>query len=239
MPPRFHATPLDAIGAVVRETVEVGGCVFQIERPADPAATFAHPAVRAVNAVDEYLPHWVRLWPAARMLAEIVLQESWDKFPKNVAGSPQVLELGCGLGVAGLAALARGQTVAFSDIDETALQFATNNARLNGFDDFSTLLLDLRSPPEGVKYPIVIGSDLIYQDRLVRPLVALLQAVLAPGGVCLLVDPDRPDGKRFRFLLVQAGFAVSSTPARLNGAGGDPIRGTLDRITFPVRRETW
>jgi predicted nicotinamide N-methyase len=226
MPPRFHRTPPEIVADRVRETVPLDGHTFILDCPADPDAILKHPAVDEMYAADEYRPYWVRLWPAARMLAAAVLREPWA-----AAGEPlDVLEIGCGLGLAGIAALARGLRVTFSDVDETALTFATANARFNGFTDFRTLPLDLRSPPAGLKFPVVLGSDLIYQDRLVTPLVGLLRAVLAPGGVCLVTDPDRPDRRRFEWKLTEAGYAVTTDPGSITVPGGDAGRGTLYRI---------
>jgi hypothetical protein len=85
----------------------------------------------------------------------------------------------------------------------------------------------------------VIGSDLIYQDRLVRPLVGLLRAVLAPDGVCLISDPNRPDGKRFQWHLGEAGFTVECSPVSLEEPGRQAIAGTLYRIRFAIRKTGW
>jgi predicted nicotinamide N-methyase len=142
----------------------------------------------------------------------------------------RVLEVGCGLGLAGIAGLARGLRVTFSDVDETALKFAADNARLNGFPDFRTRPLDFRCPPEDVKYPVVIGSDLMYEERLVDPLVGLLRAVLAPGGVCLITDPDRTPARVFRWKLGEAGYDVTPELVRAGEPGGNRVKGTLYRI---------
>jgi predicted nicotinamide N-methyase len=141
-----------------------------------------------------------------------------------------VLEVGCGLGLAGIACLARGLRVTFSDVDETALVFTAANARLNGFAEFDTLPLDFRCPPEDVNYPVVIGSDLMYEERLVDPLVGLLRAVLAPGGVCLITDPDRTPARVFRWKLAEAGYDVATEPVRAGEPGGHRVKGTLYRI---------
>lgn len=226
MPPRFHATPPEAITELVRETVFVGDRTFRIERPTDSDALFDHPWVRSAYAADGYTPYWARLWPSARMLAKVVLRENWEPYPRPV----HVLELGCGLGLAGIACLARGLRVTFSDVDETALRFAATNARHNGYFDFSTLPIDLRCPPDDVKYPVVIGSDLMYEERLVDPLVRLLRAVLAPGGVCLITDPDRPPARVFRWKLLEAGYEVTAGFIRAGEPGGGRTKGTLYRI---------
>ena len=122
--PRYHATPPEAITETLRETVFVGKHTFRIDRPADSDKLLDHPWVRSAYAADEYVPYWAQLWPAARMLAKVVVREKWETHPRPL----RVLEVGCGLGLAGIACLARGLAVTFSDVDETALTFAAANA---------------------------------------------------------------------------------------------------------------
>ncbi len=69
------ATPPDAIPEVVRERVILGDHTFLIDKPGGSDDLLTHPAVRAAFTADEYLPYWVDLWPAARMLAKAVLAE--------------------------------------------------------------------------------------------------------------------------------------------------------------------
>lgn len=226
MPPRFHCTPPEAVTETVRETVFIGDHTFLLDRPADGDKLLDHPWCRSAYAADEYVPYWPTLWPSARMLAKAVLREPWELSPR-----PSVLEVGCGLGLAGVACLARGLHVTFSDVDVTALTFAERNARLNGFArGFRSLPLDFRSPPEGEQFSVVIGSDLMYEERLVDPLVALLDAVLAPGGVCLIADPDRLPARPFRWKLLQAGYDAVADFARAGEPGGERTKGTVYRI---------
>ncbi len=224
--PRYHATPPEAISETVRDAVFIGDATFHLDRPIDWDRLLDHPWVRSAYAADEYVPYWAQLWPAARMLAKVVMREKWS--PES-RGQP-VLEVGCGLGLAGIAALARGFEVTFSDVDETALSFAAKNARLNGFTKFESRLLDFRDPPTDRKYPIVLGSDLMYEERLVMPLVGLLDAVLAPDGVCLITDPDRTPARHFRWKLAEAGYQVAPELVRAGEPGGERTKGTLYRI---------
>lgn len=227
MPPHFHTTPAEAVRDTVQEVVRIADRCFRIERPAAPDRLFDHPWVRSVSAAHDYTPYWTTLWPSARMLAKVVLRELWPPTPRPL----HVLEVGCGLGLAGLACLARGLDVTFSDVDATALAFAARNARLNGFaSGFRTCLLDFRVPPANTQYPVVIGSDLLYEDRLVDPLVGLLRAVLAPGGLGLITDPDRLAARRFRWKLEEVGFAVTTEFVRAGEPGGGRTKGTLYRI---------
>jgi predicted nicotinamide N-methyase len=226
MLPRFHVTPREAIPEIVRDKVFIDDYTFRIDRPANSDKLFDHPWVRSAYAADQYAPYWTQLWPSARMLAKVVVRENWPADSKPIP----VLEVGCGLGLAGVAALARGMAVTFSDVDETALEFAAANARLNGFHTFRTMLLDIRCPPDDGKYPVVIGSDLMYEERMVDPLVGLLRAVLAPGGVCLITDPDRAPARVFRWKLGEAGYDVAPELVRAGEPGGERTKGTLYRI---------
>jgi predicted nicotinamide N-methyase len=221
--PPMPATPLDAIEKTARDAVIVEGRTFVIERPDESDHLLDHPYVRAAFAADEYMPYWADLWPAARMLAKAVLREPW-------ADGLHALEVGCGLGLPGIAALARGLRVTFSDYDATALHFAARNARLNGFDDFAALQLDWRRPPASLRVPVVLASDLLYELRNVEPLVALIKAVLLPDGVCLLTDQDRVPSHLLRERLTAEGLPFTTQVTHAGEPGGRRVRGTLYRI---------
>src|SRR5262249_32262479 len=169
---------------------------------------------------------WTDLWPAGRMLAKVILREPW---PPGL----ETLEVGCGLGLPGIAALARGLRVTFSDLDTTALRFAADNAQLNHFSDFRLLQFDWRAPPDGMRFPLILASDLIYELRNINPLVALIQKVLLPGGVCLLTDQDRLPAYNLTDALIGEGLPYTTKVMHAGTPGGRRVRGTLYRITQP------
>ena len=105
--PAFVETPLHAVPDRQIERVIVDRFEFQVERPADSYALLDDPVVLEAHERDEYMPYWADLWPAARMLAKAVAKEDWSHCPRS-GDKPVALELGCGLGVPGLTALARG-----------------------------------------------------------------------------------------------------------------------------------
>ncbi len=225
--PRFHHTPPESVAGRVRETVLLGNYTFKLDRPSNSDLMFDHPAVRAAYAADEYIPYWAELWPAARMLAKAVLAEPWERHPEP----REALEVACGLGLAGIAALSRGLRVTFTDIDALAVEYAAANARLNGFATFDTGLIDVRCPPPGLTTGILLGSDLLYEPRMVEPVVAFLDAVLAPDGVALIADPDRISARPFMCQCQDAGLAVRPAFARAGSPGGDRVKGSVYRIT--------
>lgn len=215
---------LAKLGPVIHEEVIVEGKTFLIGRPEHSDRLLDEPAVLAAFQADEYMPYWADLWPAARMLAKVIMRETW------VPGAA-ALEIGCGLGLPGIAALAKGLRVTFSDYDPCALRFSADNARLNGFEDFSLLRLDWRRPPEDLRVPIILASDLIYELRNVTPLVDFIKNLLLPSGVCLLTDQDRIPAHALREALDAQRLPYVTQVLRAGEPGGRRLKGTLYRIT--------
>lgn len=222
------APPLEAVwrelGPMTLEKVHVDGRTFVLRRPRESDRLLNHPAVHTASRVDDYMPYWADLWPAARMLAKVILRESWT------AGQ-QALEIGCGLGLAGIVGLSVGLRVTFSDYDACALHFAADNARLNGFNDFQTLQIDWRSPPAGLQVPIIFAADLVYEVRNILPIVQFIKAVLAPDGICYLTDQDRLPAPVLRETLQNEGLPYTTQFVRAGEPGGRRMKGTLYRIT--------
>ncbi len=217
----------EAFGTLAREPVIVESQTFLIERPEEVDRIPNHPSIRAAFAEGEYVPYWTELWPGARMLAKAVLREPWPE-------GAEALEIGCGLGLPGVVALARGLSMTFSDYDPAALEFAAHNARLNGFDGFRVLRLDWRNPPEDLSAPVVLGSDLVYEVSSVEPLAALIRRVLRPGGVCLLADLERVPGQLLRDRLTAEGLTFTTQTVRAGEPGGRRYKGLLYRISKPA-----
>jgi predicted nicotinamide N-methyase len=225
--PPMPETPREALGPLIRDTVIVEERTFIVNRPGESDRLLDHPSVHAAFAADEYIPYWADLWPAARMLAKAILRETWTP-------GRRALEVGCGLGLPGLTALSVGLHVTFSDYDSTALHFAAENARANGLREFDTLQMDWRYPPDGLQFPIILASDLIYEMRNVAPLVALIKKMLEPDGVCLLTDQDRVPSHVLRDTLAAEGLPFTTKVMRAGEPGGRRLKGTLYRITLPT-----
>ncbi len=218
-------TPADAVSRRIRESIILEGKSFVIDRPADSDLLLDHPAVHTAFAADEYMPYWADLWPGARMLAKAILREAWTP-------GLEALEIGCGLGLSGIAALSCGLRVTFSDYDATALRFAGDNARANGFSNFRLLQLDWRHPPEDLRVPIILGADLIYELRNVPPVVALIKKLLLPDGIALITDQDRAPAHLFRETLTAEGLHFTTRITHAGEPGGRRLRGTLYRISL-------
>src|SRR5437016_2208097 len=98
--------------------VTVGPHVFHLHTPTDPNELLNHLESPAAGAQPHLAdPYWAKLWPAAPLLAEAIVRAGWPR-------GTRVLELGCGSGLVGIAALACGLDVTFSDFVPLAVELA-------------------------------------------------------------------------------------------------------------------
>lgn len=171
---------------MVEQTVRVGGRDLELLRPRDPEALIDEGAF----ADDEFLPYWAELWPSAHALTEVLAA-------RDLRGA-RVLELGCGLGVPSLAAAAAGADVTATDWAGDAVALLAANARRNGLR-LRAEVWRWTDPPErlGPPWPLVIGSDLLYETRNGPWLAAALDSLVAGGGEALLADPGRSTAAAF------------------------------------------
>jgi len=209
-----------------------GSVAIQLARPTEPDRLLDDPGVLEWNRRDDYMPYWAYLWPGAYLLAERVARGS-EINPSSSATSLEALEIGCGLGLAGLVALARGVRVQFTDYDPAPLQFVARSAIENGLDPsrFTTRVLDWRDLPDE-RFPLILGADVLYEARLV-PLVAnLLDRMIAGGGVGLIASPYRVAAERFPAELALRRLDCRAEAAEARSEDGRSIQGTI----YCVRR---
>jgi predicted nicotinamide N-methyase len=214
-------------GPVGESTIQMAGRSIRLVRPVEPDLLLDAPEVIAWNAVDDYMPYWAYLWPGALLLGEAVA--ALDCSPGT-----RVLEIGCGLGLSGLVAVSLGLNVRFTDQDRTALRFVEASARANGFvsSSYSTGLLDWRDPP-AERYPLILGADVTYERRLVPLVAGVVAAMLEPGGMALLSDPNRQAAAGLGEALEGLGLATESVPVEGEFEGLGEVRGTIHRAWYP------
>ncbi len=192
-----HRHPVDLfdVPGGWRETpVVLPGVTLSMLVPADPNRVLdAHVETHAtaVSQTDREPPdpYWATLWSAATPTATAVLKADWKPEAK-------VLELGCGAGLAGVAALTRGHQVTFSDISPEAVQVARANAQRNGFADAEALVLDWYHPPK-ITFDVLLASDVLYHQASHNCLLQAIEQMLAPDGICWIGDPGRVNAREF------------------------------------------
>lgn len=148
---------------------------------------------------DEHAPYWSEFWPSSLALAQFLSRQ------ENLEGKATI-ELGCGLGLAGIAAHRCGAEVVLSDIEDDALRIAELNWIINFMELPALTRLDWRNPTLNRKFEIILAADVAYEKRLFWPLIDTFQQLLAPGGEILLSEPDRPIAAGFFKMLKENGF---------------------------------
>jgi predicted nicotinamide N-methyase len=230
-----------------REVV-VGTHRFRLYTPTDPDELLNHlespEAARQPHLAD---PYWAKLWPAAPLLAEAILRHGGPKSkvqgPKSPSSDlglrtldlgPRVLELGCGSGLTGIAALACGCDVTFSDYVPLAVELALENAARNGFSQARGLVLDWRQPPD-VQFPWIVAADVTYDRTNLDPLLNVCDRMLAPGGEAWFGDAGRGPAADFTRRANDRGWSVAVFDEHDRPAPA-PALGRYQRIVLKRRR---
>ena len=198
------------------------------------------------------------VWEAAIALG------AWLRQPRQarLLRDKRVLELGCGCALPGLAAAQGGADVTLSDMGDAGgdgqdaqpwelLANARYNAAANSVGagagacparprvvriDWGDALATPDYAARADTFPVIIGSDLLYEEKAIAPLVAAICAHLTPEGIFVMMAPASPDLSRTRLVegfveaLRATGGSVSVSrcslvaacrfPADVEGTGG-------------------
>jgi predicted nicotinamide N-methyase len=189
-------------------------------RPRDATALLYEDDIAADQA---YPPYWAELWPSGVELAREVSAHDWT--------GATVLELGCGLGLPAIAAALGGARVLATDRSPDAVTFAAVNAEHNGvavetaacsWDEPGPLL-------ERAPWDLVLAADVLYGQRMLDELLALLPRLVAADGAAWVADPRRPLAPEF-VAAARAGWReVDSGPTDDPDVEIHRLRGPLGR----------
>ncbi|WP_439473032.1 class I SAM-dependent methyltransferase [Brevundimonas sp.] len=152
---------------------------------------------RLSAADDAPAPYWAYGWGGGAALA-FYLQEH----PEAVAGR-RVLDLGCGSGLVGVAAMKAGAALVLAvDIDPHAVVATQLNAEANGVA-VETMCADLLDgPPPAVE--VVLAGDVFYSRALARRSLPFLRRCRDAGLSVLIGDPGRASLPRTRLTRIAA-----------------------------------
>lgn len=131
-------------------------------------------------------PYWAFAWPGGQALARYVLDNA-----RLVAGK-NVLDLGAGSGLAGIAALKAGAAGALAaDIDPIARTAIKLNADANGVEVMTIASDQLAGPLTRSGASVVLAGDLFYERELAERVLFRLAEAAASGALVLAGDPSR------------------------------------------------
>ncbi|MFI4854049.1 MAG: class I SAM-dependent methyltransferase [Phycisphaerales bacterium JB065] len=179
--------------------------------PSDPDDRVRR-AQREDTPGSDLLGFWATLWPAARTTAHLVGTTNL------IDPSTRILELGCGVGLAGLAAAKRGATVTLTDGDPSAIDLLDRNIAHNDLTKRCTAaVFRWEDPPDPSWQPdLILGCDVLYHHAS-HPLLADLIRTL--NCTALLTDPQRPSAAAATATFRDHGLSVWETTAPPAGGG--------------------
>ncbi len=188
---------------LIEEIVPIGGRDLSLLRPRDADALLDEHAFEH----EEFLPYWAELWPSGLALARTLAGRALH--------GARTLELGCGLGLASLAAALAGGRVLATDWSPASIDMTARNAARNGLT-VETLRCSWTAPePLLARAPwdLVLASDVLYEARNGEVLLPLLPRLTGPRGEVWLADPGRPPAAAF-LAAVEEAFAIERRPAQ-------------------------
>ncbi len=128
-------------------------------------------------------PFWVKIWEAAVVMAHFMARST------PIPGH-KVLEIGAGLGVAGIVASAFGHDVTVTDYTDEILDFVRVSSAVNGCSP-ACATLDWNNPSELGLFDTLIGSEVLFHEKFFDPLLEVFSRYLAPGGTIYLAHDVR------------------------------------------------
>ena len=182
-----------------RHQVEVAGQKIDLWQVADLERHVDRTALLGAEDPPEP-PYWAHLWSGAIVLAAAIPESP---------GS--VVEIGCGLGLPGLAAARRGARVTFVDRAAAALAFVRASAALNRAAAVDVVAADCTTPALAGRFDLVLAAELLYDRHAFEGIACAVSRLLAPGGRALLADAHRIDTRDFYQALDAAGLSWHAT----------------------------
>jgi len=195
---------------LVLHDIEAGGRTWRVEAVADQSR------LAAMSDRFVHFPFGLLLWDSAPVLAAALAERRHD-----IAGR-SVLELGAGVGLAGIVARALGADVLQTDHAAEALALAAANAQRNGVEGITRAIADWTDWRVERQFDLIIGSDILYEPALHDALQAVLVRNLTAEGRLLLTDPGRSTTPAFIGRLETTGWSV--TEQRRTAAAIAPSR---------------
>ena len=145
-------------------------------------------------------PYWAHLWVGSRALARHLIAAAQ---PATTA-----IDIGCGVGLAGLVATRLGARTTFLDYARDALHFVAASAERNGLD-VDLVAADLERPPFRKTFDLCLAADATYDPKLQHALAAFLAAHLARDGVAWCAESVRTVDRGFADACRARGLAVA------------------------------
>ncbi len=135
--------------------------------------------------IEQGIPFWAVVWPGCVSLARYILENS------HLVCDKTVLDLGCGGGIAGIAAVRAGaRHVTANDIDPVALHLTNLNAEMNKVTvqtDTRNLLIENNSD----HFDVILVADMFYEKAVSDTMLEFLIKKKQQGSTIFISDGSR------------------------------------------------
>jgi len=202
---QFYRTLVDYLEI---KTITLGKYSFMLEIIGDTDRLIENMNEKDLKREDRF-PYWAELWPSSLGLGEHIL-ENQEYFKHK-----KVLELGCGLGLAGITAQTAEAEVLFTDYDPLALEFTRRNFKRNFGYPPLVHLMDWRFPSLQDTYDIIIGADILYERKMMIPLMNFCEQALKNTGCIFIAEPGRRVAREFFSMILDHGWEYKSVQRRV------------------------
>lgn len=148
------------------------------------------------DPTQDHIPHWAEIWPSGVVLAGMVARQ------RDVFAGKRVLELGPGVGVTAVAAMQAGADVVIADLDRGSLAMCALNALEQVGAEPEAILVNWLEPNRefldaaGDGFSIILAADVLDETKYIKPLLKLVNRILAPEGEFWLAHPGRGAAER-------------------------------------------
>ena len=134
---------------------------------------------------DQPFPFWTRVWPAAEVLSQWLLNH-----PECYTGK-KVLELGAGLALPGFTIAPYVKELLVSDYLPDAVEWMNKNIELLSLPNTSAIVLNWHEIPADLFADLLLLSDVNYDPKEFPALKRLIARFLDLGTTIVLSTPHR------------------------------------------------
>lgn len=180
-------------GPVCFEEVQLGDARLDILQIADMPRYLDTLVNRSRPGEPVQLPLWAKIWTSALILGAMLRRYP---LPENA----EILEIGTGCGLCGLAAAAGGARVTLTDREPASLLFSRINTLKNNLADrVEVRSADFTRDRLGSRFHCIVGCEVLYEDAVYAPLLEFLDAHLLPeaGSEVILAQNGKRQGRAF------------------------------------------
>jgi predicted nicotinamide N-methyase len=203
----------------VDETIDVGGRPLRFTRVKDPDAVLDAVCQQETDRQRGIqpkrtlrMPYWAAVWESALALATYLAERD----AREPLAGRRVLDLGCGMGMAGASMALLNARVTLADIETACLLFARLNT-LPWQERCRVTRCDWQRDDLGERYDVIVGADVLYETEQWPFIEAFLRRHLSPGGVSIIGEPGRPKAEVFPEWLRGHGWTLQTAGSTAAG----------------------